>query len=307
MRLRINHATTYHFDPPMRGVAQSLRLTPSLCESQQTISWEIDTGEAERGAGFRDGAGDWVETMTLMGPVKALTVEVRGEVETIDTGGILRGHRERVPPESYLRDSRFTRPDRAIRALAEATVAEIDPADILARAHALAAAIRDAIAYTPGETEHGTTAAEALALGHGVCQDHAHTLIAAATALDIPARYVTGYLFASLTKTAPTKPATPGPNFTCGILAGWASTPRTGSAPTPTTSESAPASTRRKRPRSGALPGAWAKNAWMSASPWIKCSSDAKSQFIKLVDFSASTEYATRYGCFGTEINSPEG
>ena len=197
MRLRINHATTYHFDPPMRGVAQSLRLTPSLCESQQTISWEIDTGEAERGAGFRDGAGDWVETMTLMGPVKALTVEVRGEVETIDTGGILRGHRERVPPESYLRDSRFTRPDRAIRALAEATVAEIDPADILARAHALAAAIRDAIAYTPGETEHGTTAAEALALGHGVCQDHAHTLIAAATALDIPARYVTGYLFAS--------------------------------------------------------------------------------------------------------------
>jgi transglutaminase-like putative cysteine protease len=57
--------------------------------------------------------------------------------------------------------------------------------------------VADAIAYTPGETEHGTTAAEALALGHGVCQDHAHALIACALSLDIPARYVTGYLFAS--------------------------------------------------------------------------------------------------------------
>ncbi|MGL6211115.1 MAG: transglutaminase-like domain-containing protein, partial [Paracoccaceae bacterium] len=35
---------------------------------------------------------------------------------------------------------------------------------------------------------------EALAQGAGVCQDHAHVLIAAARHLGLPARYVSGYL-----------------------------------------------------------------------------------------------------------------
>ena len=37
-------------------------------------------------------------------------------------------------------------------------------------------------------------AEEAVAAGWGVCQDHAHIFIAAARSLDIPARYVSGYL-----------------------------------------------------------------------------------------------------------------
>ena len=40
----------------------------------------------------------------------------------------------------------------------------------------------------------GTSAAQALSEGKGVCQDHAHIFIAAARTLGIPARYVTGYL-----------------------------------------------------------------------------------------------------------------
>ena len=40
-----------------------------------------------------------------------------------------------------------------------------------------------------------TTAADALARGFGVCQDHAHLFIAAARLIDIPARYVSGYLW----------------------------------------------------------------------------------------------------------------
>ena len=40
-----------------------------------------------------------------------------------------------------------------------------------------------------------TTAAEAFASRRGVCQDHAHILIAAVRRLGIPARYVSGYLW----------------------------------------------------------------------------------------------------------------
>jgi transglutaminase-like putative cysteine protease len=57
--------------------------------------------------------------------------------------------------------------------------------------------VADAIAYRPGATHAHTTAAEALALGEGVCQDHAHALIACARSRGIPARYVSGYLFAT--------------------------------------------------------------------------------------------------------------
>ena len=54
--------------------------------------------------------------------------------------------------------------------------------------------MRDRVDYVAGITDAHTGAAEALADGKGVCQDHAHIFIAAARTLGIPARYITGYL-----------------------------------------------------------------------------------------------------------------
>lgn len=49
-------------------------------------------------------------------------------------------------------------------------------------------------AYVPGSTDIRTSAEEAFGLGHGVCQDYAHILIALLHQADIPARYVTGLI-----------------------------------------------------------------------------------------------------------------
>ena len=194
MRLTISHETLYRFDSPMRGVVQSLRLTPSLFEGQQIIDWSIEIEGATRGASFRDGAGDVVETVSILGPVSEVRVTVVGTVETRDLTGVLRGHRETVPPEAYLRPTIATQADVAMHALVETALADVDKDNPLAQAHALSAAIASAIEYCPGETNQATSGAEALGLGRGVCQDHAHALISAAQASDIPARYVTGYL-----------------------------------------------------------------------------------------------------------------
>lgn len=195
MRLDVRHVTTYRFDPAMRGVVQSLRLSPARFDGQKVLHWSVDVPGAMRGAAFRDGAGDWVEMVSLLGPVEDLTVEVSGTVETADLAGVLRGHRERVPPAAYLRATHATRADVAVRALVDEAGGEGDgPLDC---AHRLAAAVAGAIAFEPGLTEHGTTAAEALALGRGVCQDHAQVLIAAARHAGLPARYVCGYLHAT--------------------------------------------------------------------------------------------------------------
>ncbi len=194
MRLSVRHTTTYHFDAPMRFVTQSHRLTPSTCDSQRVMEWNVTAEGAAFGASFRDGAGDRVTTMTIEGPVERVDVRVEGVVETTDTAGILRGHREVISPRAYLRSTQMTKANGALGDLAEAALRAAGGEGDLGRAHRLAAAVAEAIAYAPGTTAAHTTAAEALAQGQGVCQDHAHAMIALAHASDLPARYVTGYL-----------------------------------------------------------------------------------------------------------------
>lgn len=53
-------------------------------------------------------------------------------------------------------------------------------------------AVSKEIAYEPGSTTVSTTAAEAFALRHGVCQDYAHIMVALLRHLGIAARYVLG-------------------------------------------------------------------------------------------------------------------
>ena len=191
MRLTVDHVTSYLYERPVRSVVQSHRLQPSAFAGQKVISWDVTVSGGLRGSAFRDGAGDLVQAWTVAGPVSEVTVHVQGVLETVDLTGVLRGHRETVAPECYMRASTPTRADTALEALARLA----EGADPLALAHSLSAAVADAITYRPGVTHAHTTAAEALALGEGVCQDHAHALIAAARVRRLPGRYVSGYLF----------------------------------------------------------------------------------------------------------------
>jgi transglutaminase-like putative cysteine protease len=50
------------------------------------------------------------------------------------------------------------------------------------------------LTYSYGATSIGTTAAEALAGGRGVCQDSAHVMLALCHLVGLPARYVSGHL-----------------------------------------------------------------------------------------------------------------
>jgi transglutaminase-like putative cysteine protease len=54
--------------------------------------------------------------------------------------------------------------------------------------------VNRAVLYTPGKTDVTSTAEEAYEGARGVCQDHAHVMIAACRSLGVPARYVSGYV-----------------------------------------------------------------------------------------------------------------
>jgi len=54
--------------------------------------------------------------------------------------------------------------------------------------------VYQSMTYRYGVTGVRTTAAEALAIGAGVCQDYAHVMLAVCRACSLPARYVSGHL-----------------------------------------------------------------------------------------------------------------
>ena len=191
MRLRIEHLTASRFDAPVRSVIQSQRLVPQDGPGQRVLSWSVTTSpEGAFGPALRDGAGDVHRTVTVAGPLEGLEVVATGEVETEDRAGVLGPRKEAVPVGAWLSPTALTGADEAIQAL------PVGPA--LADAHALMGAVGAAVAFEAGVTGPATTAAEALAAGRGVCQDHAHVMIAAARAGGVPARYAVGYLEAGV-------------------------------------------------------------------------------------------------------------
>jgi transglutaminase-like putative cysteine protease len=99
-----------------------------------------------------------------------------------------------MPPEVFLRDTTLTEADAAIRDLAAAGAARggADPIRVM---HEIMNEIRARMRFEVNATDTGTTAAEALTAGRGVCQDFAHVFVAAARRLGMPARYVGGYLY----------------------------------------------------------------------------------------------------------------
>jgi transglutaminase-like putative cysteine protease len=92
----------------------------------------------------------------------------------------------------HLLPTRLTRPDGALRALAASLRSAAS--DVEEFAHLGCARVREAVAYRHDTTSVTTTAAEAYALGAGVCQDSAHVLLALCRAAGVPARYVSGHL-----------------------------------------------------------------------------------------------------------------
>jgi transglutaminase-like putative cysteine protease len=192
MLIDVRHTTTYSYDTPARYSIQSLRLTPPSFDGQEVITWRIRAPGIEKALEFRDGFGNLVHLANLSAVHDGITIEASGTVETEDRCGIARGFADPAPRRLYLRETPKTAADKAIRDLAFSAGSR-DPSDTLDCLHALMRAVREAVAYEIGATHEHTSAAEAVADGKGVCQDHAHVFISAARVLAIPCRYVNGY------------------------------------------------------------------------------------------------------------------
>jgi len=191
MRLTVRHTTSYRYDTPLAIAMQQLRLTPADGPAQKIIEWTIDAPGIERATTYTDAFENVVHMVSRTGQVESVEISATGTVDTTDTSGVIGLETEATaPPRVYTRVTPLTQANQAIRKLA--TLAE-DP-DKITGFHKLMQAIRDKVDYKVGVTETHASATSSLAAGEGVCQDHAHIFIAAARAIGVPARYVSGYL-----------------------------------------------------------------------------------------------------------------
>ena len=195
MKLAIEHETLYTYSSPALYTIQLLRLTPRQSARQRIVSWIIDApGRRHRHV---DAYGNLSHTLVVNGAHSTLRVAARGLVETSplldgrlpperrsDNGGL--------PREVFLVATPMTTPDADVAAFAHTVLPHgmRGPADALQ----LAASVCERVEYVSGATDVTTPAADALRLGRGVCQDHAHLFLAASRLLGVPSRYVSGYI-----------------------------------------------------------------------------------------------------------------
>jgi len=136
----------------------------------------------------------FIQTYTTSPTLTAARARLRGTDEGVPiakSGGRLQAH-DSLPPLIFTVPTRLTQPTPMLAEVAAACLPATRAGTIeLLR---LAAHIRAAVAYQVGATHVASTAAEAMVLGAGVCQDHAHIFLACCHARGVPARYVSGYI-----------------------------------------------------------------------------------------------------------------
>lgn len=192
MHLYIRHETSYAYTASQAYSIQQLHITPRAEAQQAVMSWRIHTpGHCHA---YTDAYGNLSHMLTLNGPHEAVSIVAEGSVATtLLDAGRLEGD-EILSPLVFTVPTRLTRPTAEILAFAARCLPAQAERAGTAHLMALAEHIFGAVAYRSGATNVFSTASEALALGAGVCQDHAHLFLACCHAYGVPARYVSGYI-----------------------------------------------------------------------------------------------------------------
>ncbi|MGK5023152.1 transglutaminase family protein [Janthinobacterium sp. RB2R34] len=192
MILTIRHETTYHYSRALTYTIQQLHLTPRIEPQQRALSWQINTpGQCHA---YTDAYGNLSQMLTINGRHQSLSLVVQGSVETIYPYQGRLNLVDTLSPLLFTMPTRLTEADPAIVELAAASLPDRGTPAATSHLLQLAENIAGKVAYESGATEVTTTASAALALGRGVCQDHAHLYLACCHAWEIPARYVSGYI-----------------------------------------------------------------------------------------------------------------
>ncbi|KFC68410.1 Transglutaminase-like domain protein [Devosia sp. LC5] len=195
MRIAIRHQLSV---TPPAGTANAvlqLLLTPQGGPTQSIESWSVEMAGIGNAGRFIDAYGNIAHLVNQSRPEGELVVTVKGVIETTDRHGVLGRIGGEPVPALYRRVTPLTKAPVAL--YGKYRNAKETRLDIL---HGLMARVGEALGVdAPGQSQMQADGGQSQGQG-GVAKplppasDYAHSFVGGARALDIPARYVTGYL-----------------------------------------------------------------------------------------------------------------
>lgn len=206
--LSVRHRTVYTYDRPIERSIQRLMLRPIHDWKQKVVRYKLSVTPEAPMAEFEDVFGNWATRVEIQTPYTELTICAESVVELLDVdpfGFASMPIRPQFPLpwmpwerkmlEPYLNSIEL--PETQLKELYDYAMSFVEGnnRDLIETLFAINLTIFREYAYVPGSTTLSTTPYDVFVNKKGVCQDFANLFICLARLLNIPARYVCGYLF----------------------------------------------------------------------------------------------------------------
>ena len=218
MRYEIEHVSRYLYPSPVRHCVMALCMKPLEDRGQRLFHFEAVTDPPASLNAVKDSFGNTKHLLNVHRRHETLEIVTRSSVETGPSvplpGSLGAGAWEEMGPWKgsfahwdFTHPSVFARPCPALGAFVERLRIRpgSDPLESLLR---LCEVLHRNFDYVPGSTSAVSPIDHILESGQGVCQDYAHVMIAVARSWGVPARYVSGYMFADVAAGKAPEPAT---------------------------------------------------------------------------------------------------
>jgi transglutaminase-like putative cysteine protease len=189
VRLEVRHRTLLTYSEPIAETYMQVRLRPRDGAGQTVQEFTLAVSPRTEARSYLDGFGNYVHFFNYVPP--------HGEVEVIGHSVVSTSSGVPDPtdtdfPEDFLQFSGPVMDVAGVRAMARRS----PTGAVEERLDQLAAYINQQFEYRPQTTDVFTAVDEVIHNRVGVCQDFAHLFISVARSMQIPTRYVSGYIHA---------------------------------------------------------------------------------------------------------------
>ena len=198
----IHHITRYEYNRPVKESNNEIKIYPYRFPGQEVLNHELVITGAPSVQTFLDYWGNKVGVFSLLQPHMTLAIESKLVVRTLGTGEVLVnrtgtfGELQHEMDENLqlieLATPDFITNENAIDNIIQQIHLPINT--VAQTVEQCAAYIYENFKYVKGITNTLTTVNEILEIGAGVCQDFAHVMLQILRTLNIPGRYVSGYI-----------------------------------------------------------------------------------------------------------------
>ncbi len=199
---RIHHITKYEYDRPVKESINNIMIYPYLSPEQEVLQHEVNITDRPEVFQYTDYWGNRNGSFNLLRPHRELVIESKLVVRTLVPEQVASAHNAYARDMAQLSQNNLHLLElekiSAVKSLAQMQeyVAQLfDPGkDIQTLVENTCHFIFSEFTYIKGITTIESTVDEILEKKAGVCQDFAHVMLELLRMMQVPARYVSGYI-----------------------------------------------------------------------------------------------------------------